>query len=162
MQIESRCAKAWFCLRRDFSPYACLPCVRGGGRRVSGGRKGCQIRLCCAKARLSLRRNYSKDCSSSFRPTRREMPACRSISTKRRTSPNGAKLGASPRSSVIPSDARRNACLQERFNDAAHEPQRGEVSEQRRASATRNPLARNGSQQTERSLAARAPLRDDV
>ena len=31
---------------------------------------------------------------------------------------------------VISSDARRNACLQEHSDEAAHEPQRGEVSEQ--------------------------------
>ena len=30
---------------------------------------------------------------------------------------------------VIPSDARRNTCLQEHSADAAHEPQQGEVSE---------------------------------
>ena len=38
---------------------------------------------------------------------------------------------------VIPPGARRNACLQEHFDEAAHEPQRGEVSE------ARNPLARD-------------------
>ena len=32
---------------------------------------------------------------------------------------------------VISSDARRNACLQEHSDEAAHEPQRGEVSEAR-------------------------------
>ena len=36
---------------------------------------------------------------------------------------------------VIPPDARRNACLQEHFDGAAHEPRRGKVSE------ARNPLA---------------------
>ena len=29
---------------------------------------------------------------------------------------------------VIPPDARRNACLQEHFDETAHEPHRGEVS----------------------------------
>ena len=56
----------------------------------------------------------------SFRPTQGEMPACRSISTKRRTSPEGAKYRHG-----------RNACLQEHFDDAAHEPHRGEVSKAR-------------------------------
>ena len=45
-----------------------------------------------------------------------EMPACRSIPTKRRTSPIGAK-----------SRHGRNACLQEHSDEAAHEPHRGEV-----------------------------------
>ena len=35
---------------------------------------------------------------------------------------------------VMPPDARRNACLQEHSDEAAHEPHRGEVSE------VRNPL----------------------
>ncbi len=51
----------------------------------------------------------------------------------RRTSPNGAKSAGrgAPHSPVIPSDARRNACLQEHSDEAAHEPHRGEVSEAR-------------------------------
>ncbi len=47
------------------------------------------------------------------------MPACRSISTRRRTSSKGAKYRH-----------RRNACLQEHFDEAAHELQRGEVPTQ--------------------------------
>ena len=95
-------------------------------------RKGCQIRSCCGKVRLSLRRNFSKDCSSVIPPDARRN-ACLplfvipkrseesprplslargslhfttfrvrddvrggSISTKRRTSPKGAKLGRAP------------------------------------------------------------------
>ena len=73
----------------------------------------------------------------------------------RRTSPNGAKSAGrgAPHSPVIPSDARRNACLQEHSDEAAHEPHRGEVSE------ARNPLARDRLQQTGRSLTF---VRDDV
>ena len=62
--------------------------------------------------------------STSFRPARGEMPACRSISTKRRTSPKGVKYRQG-----------RNTCLQEHFDETAHEPHRGEVS------GARNPPA---------------------
>ena len=62
-------------------------------------------------------------------------------------------LFKAPSQCVIPPDARRNACLQEHFDEAAHEPHRGEVSE------ARNPLARDRLQQTGRSLTF---VRDDV
>ena len=42
------------------------------------------------------------------------------------------------------SEARRNACLQEHFDDAAHEPQRGEVSGQGRAPLPRHSEAKRG------------------
>ena len=64
----------------------------------------------------------------SFRQTRGGMPACRSIPTKRRTSPRGAKYRGRAPSPVSPPDARRNACLQEHSDETAREPHRGEVS----------------------------------
>ena len=84
------------------------------------------------------------------------MPACRSISTRRRTSSKGAKYRH-----------RRNACLQEHFDEAAHEPQRGEVGAcsvlPSFRSEARNPLARDGLQQTGGSLTrAFGLVRDDV
>ncbi len=54
----------------------------------------------------------------SFHPSARRNARLRERSVKRCTSPIGAKYRH-----------RRNACLQEHFDDAAHELQRGEVSE---------------------------------
>ena len=45
--------------------------------------------------------------------------------------PHRGEVGRACSLPVIPSDARRNACLQEHFDDAAHELHRGEVSEAR-------------------------------
>ncbi len=78
--------------------------------------------------------------AASFRPTRGGMPACKSIPTKRRTSPNGAKYRHG-----------RNACLQEHSDEAAHEPHRGEVSGQVRA-----PLPRHSARREEECLLAGA------
>ena len=70
------------------------------------------------------------------RPT--PAPARHSIRREAKCPPAGAfrrsvtrvhrgEVGACTRSSAIPSDARRNACLQEHFDEAANEPRRGEV-----------------------------------